>query len=1444
MYLLQSLGFDTIATEVRAEETIPGMVIGSDILGTDVNTNNAQFVYYAGRCWVVIAYNDTGNYALRMQDKDRISLFASDNVTDEYFFFGSNNVYATSILRNKAEEWYENNFDPKEKKAVAPKTLIVAAFGSSAANSSNGVSGSQVDNAYIWPLSTREFFTTGFASREFTYYSTPDKTIRQANGDYWLRSPGSASNHSPFAKADGSMGLAEIGGYSSSENDHCLRPAFNLYPSSILLTSVAEGGKISGDAGADALKPISDNTLKYYSNYTGRCWKLTLLDDGTIDGLDGHAGFTASRVGTGYVPVGGSIEIKYSGAKTDDNEYVSAFIRNSDGKVLYYGHLAQQTESSDGAKLNLPSDITPGEYTVGVFSEVCNGDYKTDYSSSIINIPITVVPHIHDFTYSPGSEDDTIIATCSNEDDRCGLDDGNGNHTISLKINLPERSVYDDTESASATLTGLEAFNNATGKNVSVSDIKYKGRDGTSYSESTSAPTDAGKYTASIAVEDVTAYVDYEIDKAAGSISYSDENVTKTFDLGDFTNPLSETGDGEVTYESSDTGVATVDGTGKVTFVKVGTVTITATVADSNNYVYANKTASYELTIDKGSGSLSYRETSINKTYGDEPFTNSLTKTGDGTVTYSSDNESVAIVDSEGKVTIVGVGTANITAATTDTDNCTYDNKEATYTLTVDKGNQTISAADMSLNYGEIGNVGATTSGEGTIGYAVKSGSEDYIDVDSTTGAVTVKSVPTDTSTKEYITVTAGSTDHYNEATKDVAVTINKANLTITAKEYSINIGDAIPDLTSTDCYEVDGLVGTDTLTTTPMLKYQKDGGDVTLPATATASNLGTYDIVPSGAGAGDNYKISYQNGRLTISKIIPTVTAPVAKELTYSGASQRLVTPGATSEGATMEYAISTDGSAAPTDGWSTDIPAQTDAKLYYVWYRINGNGTYEDIAPASVPVTISPKSIANAEVTLSGTEFEYDEQGHGVTVESVILDGVTLTTDTDYTISGSLSGTDVGTYTVTVTANNSNYTDSATATWSIGMSTPVINIQPASTPITYGQPLSDSPLSGGEASIPGTFTWKVPETIPSVSDSDTTTYEVVFTPDDAENYTTTSIRISVTVYKAESPSDNPAPTPKEELTDNGHPQELVNTVSVTGGTIEYVIGTDNSNPPTSGWSSSIPTASEPGTYYVWYKVVGDDNHTDTEPKVLKVEIIEKGETEIKTEVKKDDKSPEIKASNLTKDFAESTLTSEEKANIEDAISNGKDVDVDVYLEINGISDTISETDKDKIKAVAKNADNIEYFDISLFKEIIIGGQTLGATSIHNLTTPLKLTIGVPKSFPALADGYTRTYVVLRLHDGSVTVLPTTLNADGTLSFETDRFSIYALAYTDTKKEEAPTETPTTKVDTPTTEAPKADTPKAPTTGDKINIGVIVTLMIDSALAGLYLTLKRRLMK
>ncbi len=88
---------------------------------------------------------------------------------------------------------------------------------------------------------------------------------------------------------------------------------------------------------------------------------------------------------------------------------------------------------------------------------------------------------------------------------------------------------------------------------------------------------------------------------------------------------------------------------------------------------------------------------------------------------------------------------------------------------------QTITASDVTATYGDTDkSVSATTDGNGAISYAVKSGSENYIDVNASTGALTIKKVPADG--KAYVTVTAAETATYAQATKEVTVTINKAN--------------------------------------------------------------------------------------------------------------------------------------------------------------------------------------------------------------------------------------------------------------------------------------------------------------------------------------------------------------------------------------------------------------------------------------------------------------------------------------------------------------------------------------------------------------------------------------------------------------------------------------------------------------------------------------------
>ena len=74
-------------------------------------------------------------------------------------------------------------------------------------------------------------------------------------------------------------------------------------------------------------------------------------------------------------------------------------------------------------------------------------------------------------------------------------------------------------------------------------------------------------------------------------------------------------------------------------------------------------------------------------------------------------------------------------------------------------------------------------------------------------------------------------------------------------------------------------------------------------------------------------------------------------------------------------------------------------------------------------------------------------------------------------------------------------------------------------------------------------------------------------------------------------------APTAKN-LTYNSSAQELVTAGTAKNGTMQYAIGKDAATAPTSGWSASIPTGTEAGTYYVWYKAAGDNiDYRDSDP-------------------------------------------------------------------------------------------------------------------------------------------------------------------------------------------------------------------------------------------------------
>ena len=213
-----------------------------------------------------------------------------------------------------------------------------------------------------------------------------------------------------------------------------------------------------------------------------------------------------------------------------------------------------------------------------------------------------------------------------------------------------------------------------------------------------------------------------------------------------------------------------------------------------------------------------------------------------------------------------------------------------------------------------------------------------------------------------------------------------------------------------------------------------------------------------------------------------------------------------------------------------------------------------------------------------------------------------------------------DTGAYTLTVTvkdkqADNPLLKDknvpSATLAIRVIVAPAELELTIPAITITYGDPLTNGLLLDSEAKIKdtgitveGAFTWAVQGVVPTVPDSGVTAYKVVFTPtvDKAENFVEASLARSITVTVNKAPSSG-AVEGKTGLAYSGRPQALVEvTEPAVGGAFQYSMA------EAGGYSASIPTGTNAGDYTVWYKVVGDENHSDTAPQQLTVAIA-KGE-------------------------------------------------------------------------------------------------------------------------------------------------------------------------------------------------------------------------------------------
>ena len=360
------------AEEVGAEGSA-AIQLGTDALSKNVNTATAPTVYFGQNhdnnpaAWRVIGYNGSGVTSAQGD----ITLLAAGAMgvipfADTILY----NEYAPSNLKT-AIDALAAKLTTEENAAVKKRALTSGSYNG---ENTDCVAGGQVDNAVFWPLSTKEAIAVNNDLR-----ALDPAHPNWVESSWWLRSPGSKTFYVAIVSSDGSVQYSGIS--IRKQNNHLtVRPAFNLNLNSVLFASAAVGGK-------------PDGGLTEVSKYSGNEWKLTLLDS--------SSSFAVTEK-TADADPNDTITLNYSGATTGANEYISAIIADNNG-AQYYGRVAQPTAESGTVEIKIPSDIAPGNYTLKVFSEQYNGDYKTDYASNFTDIALTVEKQVEEqFSLTPG----------------------------------------------------------------------------------------------------------------------------------------------------------------------------------------------------------------------------------------------------------------------------------------------------------------------------------------------------------------------------------------------------------------------------------------------------------------------------------------------------------------------------------------------------------------------------------------------------------------------------------------------------------------------------------------------------------------------------------------------------------------------------------------------------------------------------------------------------------------------------------------------------------------------------------------------------------------------------------------------------------------------------------------------------------------------------------
>ncbi|MBL8324236.1 MAG: Ig-like domain-containing protein [Rubrivivax sp.] len=403
---------------------------------------------------------------------------------------------------------------------------------------------------------------------------------------------------------------------------------------------------------------------------------------------------------------------------------------------------------------------------------------------------------------------------------------------------------------------------------------------------------------------------------------------------------------GAFTYASDNLAVATVSGN-TVTIVGAGSANLTATQAAAGNHTSGSVATA--LTVAPVAPSLSGFG-AIGKTFGDSAFALAApTSNSAGTFSYASSNAAVATVAGN-VVSIVGAGTATLTATQAAAGN--YGSGSIAATLTVSAGTPTLGSLSVAgKTYGDAPFALTAPSSNSAGAFSYTSSNTGVATVSGST--VTVVGVGSAT-----LTATQAASGNYGSASALAMLVVSAA--TPTLGSFSVagrTLGDAPFALTA----PTSNSAGAFSYTSSNTAVATVSGNTVTLHA------AGSTNITATQAAQG-NYGSAMTTATLTVSAQAPTLGSFSVAGKTFGDANFTLTAPTSNSAGA---FSFSSSDTAVATVSGNTVTIVGAGSATLTATQAADGNYAAGSTTATLTVAKATPTIAAIADVSLLSSDF-----------------------------------------------------------------------------------------------------------------------------------------------------------------------------------------------------------------------------------------------------------------------------------------------------------------------------------------------------------------------------------------------------------------------------------------------------------------------------------------